>query len=330
MDFHYDFLLKCFQSKETKWLEIQQKSYWYRQQQTVLETYKRDATSLKKTIQEIQIPAEVAEDLAEKQRLETLIATLSNAKRRQAQQKLDAWLDEHEGPNWKIYETQLKKKGGLETELKQVEDQIKGFAGNTGNVDRWISILKEAAYLDADCKLTPKGILATEFNEGHSLLCTEFFGRTLHKDLTGEELVATLACFMEEKDKDDGPTLQDLAVPKTVKDALTSIGGITEECMGLEDAEGLHSPTGYWSLSLTWVEPIWRWIQGDSAAAICNVYGLFEGNFVRAVLRVANMVDEWTSVATLAQDLETLEKLQDVKQKLIREILVPDSLYLHL
>jgi superfamily II RNA helicase len=330
MDFHYDFLLKCFQAKETKWLDIQQKSYWYRQQQTVLETYKRDASALKKSIQEIQIPADAMEELAEKQRLETLVATLSNAKRRQAQQKLDAWLDDHEGPNWKIYETQMKKRGVLEMELKQVEDQIASFVGNTGNVDRWISILKKAAYLDDDCKLTPKGVLATEFNEGHSLLCTEFFGRNLHKDLTGEELVSTLACFMEEKDKDDGPTLQDLIVPKTVKSALDSIGRIAEDCMGLEDAEGLHSPTGYWGLSLTWVDPIWRWIQGDSAAAICMDYGLFEGNFVRAVLRVANMVDEWTSVATLAQDLETLEKLQDVKQKLIREILVPDSLYLHL
>jgi antiviral helicase SKI2 len=77
MDFHYDFLLKCFQAKETKWLEIQQKSYWYRQQQTVLETYKRDATSLKKAIQEFQIPADAADELAEKQRLETLVATLS-------------------------------------------------------------------------------------------------------------------------------------------------------------------------------------------------------------------------------------------------------------
>jgi superfamily II RNA helicase len=211
-----------------------------------------------------------------------------------------------------------------------VEVQINAFAGNTGNVDRWISILKEAAYLDTECKLTPKGVLATEFNEGHSLLCTEFFSRDLHKNLTGDELVATLACFMEEKEKDDGPTLNDLSVSKSVKDALHSIGGIAEEFLGLEDSTGLHSPTGYWGLSLTWVDPIWRWIQGDSAAAICSEYGLFEGNFVRAVLRVANMVDEWTSVATLAQDLETLEKLQDVKQRLIREILVPDSLYLHL
>ena len=51
---------------------------------------------------------------------------------------------------------------------------------------------------------------------------------------------------------------------------------------------------------------------------------------MRAVLRVANMVDEWTAVATLAEDLETLEKLHDVKPRLIRDILVPDSLYLHL
>jgi superfamily II RNA helicase len=330
MDFHYDFLLKCFQAKETKWLEIQQNSYWYRQQQTVLETYRREASSLKAKLQEIQIPPNAVDELAEKQRLEGMIASLSNAKRRQAQQKLDAWIDDHEGSNWKLYEIQLKKRVALQTELDQVETQIVALAGNTGNVDCWISILKKAAYLDEDCKLTPKGILATEFNEGHSLLCTEFFSRTLHKDLSGEELVATLACFMEEKEKDDAPTLNELSVSKSVKNALDSIGSIAEEFASLEDSAGLYSPTGYWGLSLTWVEPIWRWIQGESAAAICSEYGLFEGNFVRAVLRVANMVDEWTAVATLAQDLETLEKLQDVKQRLIREILVPDSLYLHL
>jgi superfamily II RNA helicase len=178
--------------------------------------------------------------------------------------------------------------------------------------------------------LTPKGVLATEFNEGHSLLCTEFFSRELHKPLSGDELVAVLACFMEEKQKDDGPSLDDLSVPKPVRDALCEIDGLAQEFQGLEDRARLFSPTGFWSLSLTWIDPIWRWLHGESAGAICQEYGLFEGNFVRAVLRVANMVDEWTAVATLAEDLETLEKLQDVKPRLIRDILVPDSLYLHL
>jgi superfamily II RNA helicase len=330
MDFHYDFLLKCFQAKETKWMEIQQRSYWYRQQQTVLETYRRDAATVKKSIADIQLPADAISDLEEKQRLEIQIAALSNAKRRQVQQKLDVWLDDHRGPNWKIYEENLKKRQKLEEEAVAISQSCAQLETNTGNVEGWISILKEAAYLKEDLVLTPKGVLATEFNEGHSLLCTEFFSRELHKSLSGDELVAVLACFMEEKQKDDGPSLDDLSVPKAVKDGVNEIGILAQEFQYLEDKARLFSPTGFWSLSLTWIDPIWRWLHGESAGAICQEYGLFEGNFVRAVLRVANMVDEWTAVATLADDIETLEKLHDVKPRLIRDILVPDSLYLHL
>ena len=48
------------------------------------------------------------------------------------------------------------------------------------------------------------------------------------------------------------------------------------------------------------------------------------------MLRVANMVDEWIAIATLSEDLETLEKLSQIKPSLVREVIVPDSLYLHI
>jgi hypothetical protein len=51
---------------------------------------------------------------------------------------------------------------------------------------------------------------------------------------------------------------------------------------------------------------------------------------VRAVLRIANLCDELTAGATLLEDLELLEKLATVKPKLLRDLVVPDSLYLHL
>jgi hypothetical protein len=51
---------------------------------------------------------------------------------------------------------------------------------------------------------------------------------------------------------------------------------------------------------------------------------------VRAVLRVANIVEEWMAMATLTQDLETLEKLAGIRPELVRDIIQPDSLYLHL
>ena len=63
---------------------------------------------------------------------------------------------------------------------------------------------------------------------------------------------------------------------------------------------------------------------------ICTTYGLFEGNFVRVILRLASLVEEWTSVATLLEDVKLLEKLEGVRALLVKDAVVPDSLYLHL
>jgi hypothetical protein len=47
-------------------------------------------------------------------------------------------------------------------------------------------------------------------------------------------------------------------------------------------------------------------------------------------MRLANLVDEWTAVATLLQDIDLLEKLRDVRGRLVKDVIVPDSLYLHI
>ena len=330
MDFHYDFILKTFQTKDTRWKEIQDKSYWFRQKQSVLDSSEKQIKALKIDLESTRLDEKVKDDLLEKKELEELVRTMTNAKRRDAQRKLDRWLEEHRGSTWQKAEETLQKQNRLEKEILDMETSMEEIEGNTGNVDGWISILKEAGFMSETQELTQKGILATEFNEGHSLLCTEFFARDLHKSLTGEELVTVLACFMEEKDKEDAPTLSELSISKPVYEALCSIGNIVGEFESLEDRSRLFSPSGYWSLSTLWIEPLWRWLHGESASGICSDYGLFEGNFVRAVLRVANMVDECVAVATLSEDLETLEKLAGIKPLLIRDILVPDSLYLHI
>jgi superfamily II RNA helicase len=330
MDFHYDFLLKTFQAKETRWLDIQQKSYWFRQKQHAIESTKRELASLRLDLQQTELQASVAEELEEKQRLEEQVRTLSNAKKKDAQRKLDRWLEDHRGTTWQKAEEVLKKRRTLSAEIQRCEDCILDLERNSGNVDGWISILQDAGFLTTEHTLTEKGTVASEFNEGHSLLCAEFFSRGYHKDMSAEELVATLACFMESSEKNGDPSLDELNVPKPIYSALCRIGDLTEEFQTLEDRKNLHSPSTYWSLSTTWIEPIWRWLHDELPAAICNEYGLFEGNFVRAVLRVANMVDECVAVCTFVGDIETLEKLNGIRGKLIRDILVPDSLYLHL
>jgi antiviral helicase SKI2 len=311
-------------------MEIQSMSYWKRQNDIILESLKRELTELKNKYSSITISKDVEEELDEKARLEELIRTTGNAKRKDAMRKLDRWTEDHMGATWKIAEENLKKRNELSTEIKNLESNILEMSENTGNVSGWMEILKELGFLKEDNTLTEKGVLATEFNEGHSLVCSEFFTRNLHKNLSGSEIISVLACFMEEKETESSPTLEELQVSKEVYQSLCKIQGILDTMMNCEDKHKLYSPNEFWSLTTTWIEPIQRWLDGENMGALCGEYGIFEGNFVRAVLRVANMVDEWIAIATLSQDLETLEKLSQIKPSLIRDIIVPDSLYLHI
>jgi len=92
----------------------------------------------------------------------------------------------------------------------------------------------------------------------------------------------------------------------------------------------LSCTQGLLDLHTSWIEPLQRWMEGDSAAQICAEAGLYEGNFIRSVLKVANMVEEWTSLATFTKSIELLTMLEGLKEKLVRDIVKPESLYLNL
>ncbi len=196
-------------------------------------------------------------------------------------------------------------------------------------METWISILKAAGFMD-EAGLTPKGILATECNESNGMVLAEFLMSGAHKTLTGEELVTVLACFIEDSDNESAPTLGQLQVSEPTRQAFHQLDDIVKRFQRLEDQHQTASPNEYWALSTNWIEPIQRWIRGDSAGQICSDFGLFEGNFVRTVLRVNNMLDECTALCTLLSEVDTLEVIGHVTPTLVRDLVAPDSLYLRL
>jgi len=333
MDFHYDFLLKTFQAKEIQWLAIQEKSYWYRQQQTFLKSEQSTYIKLKQTLDSIILDHSMLEALEERGILESKVATLTNAKRRDAQRQLDRWKEEHTGHQWIRAEESWKRQKELTQELEVVRQSIQSIGANTHGVTVWIRILRDSEFLEKSEEstiLTTKGILATEFNEGHPLLCAEFFTLGYHKPLSGIDLLVVLASMIEEKATDATPSVAELRISDEARTALQQLDTIVQTFQTCEDVYKQYSRESYWTLCTTWIEPVQRWVDGDSASTICTDYGLFEGNFVRAVLRISNMVDEWIAVGTYTGDVDLLDKLSIVRNKLVKDFLVPDSLYLHL
>jgi superfamily II RNA helicase len=77
-----------------------------------------------------------------------------------------------------------------------------------------------------------------------------------------------------------------------------------------------------------WCDPIYEWMEDGDFGELCVRYGMDAGTFMKAILKTANILEEWTVLATMCEDLAMLETLRGLKEQLVRGIVVPDSLYL--
>ena len=331
MDFGYDFLLKTLNTGDLTWLGLLEKSYWFRQLEQVQKTIKTDIKKLSAEIDTIILTDDEIKAIDEKKVLEQTISSTQNAKKRDAQRALERWKDVHIGQRWFAAEANYKKKYILIGELNTSENNLRDLEkAHLISIDIKLDYLVLIDFLDQDKKtLTPRGVAATEFNEGQPILCTELAFRHTIGDLDTDDFVTCLACFVTDSDKDEQPSLASLDLSAKVKNALEKIGALAFE-LGQKEYNLTKKDTRFWDLSTTWLEPVSAWLSGCEVSKICVDYGIFEGNFVRTIMRLANLVDEWTSVATFIEDIELLEKLRDVRGRLVKDVIIPDSLYLHI
>jgi superfamily II RNA helicase len=145
-------------------------------------------------------------------------------------------------------------------------------------------------------------------------------------DLTGQEIVAVLAAFLAEKKRPD-------ELPATVTCATgvaRAYNTLMVEQQRLMDLECDSLNADYWYVGADYCDLIYHWIDGAPAKELCEDYACYEANLTKAVLKASNLLEELTAVATLRADVQLLERLVHVGTALIRDIAVPDSLYLRL
>jgi superfamily II RNA helicase len=123
-------------------------------------------------------------------------------------------------------------------------------------------------------------------------------------------------------------SLSSIGLSKEVEDALYYTDDTARELMTIEDQCHITSPDGYWTLHAGWIDAMRNWYLGEDAATICSEYGLYEGNFIRTVLKLGSLVEEWISMATYCEHTEVLQRLEGLKDEIIKGIAKPQSLYL--
>ena len=352
MRFGYDFLLKVV-NQGASWRELMERSYWYRCHAAALAEAELERDRIWAESVGGRPAAELMPDLEALDTWTQAGRGASNAEKKALQRKIEDWRNKHLGPRWAAaQETYAAYKKTLWRHERAVE-KCAVLAGYAKPVEATWDFLVEQGYISTDGTLTRKGQAASECNESHSLLMTALFYSGKLEGLSVEEIIGVCAAFVEGGKAEGAPRLMDVSSHPVLRDAFEVLESVRLEFMQSERQHGLVVDEDYWKIHTTMIEPLMEWVAvaisnsavaigdpavaiGDSAveqvhiSSLCADYGIFEGNFVRSVLKTANVLDELVAVATLESATALLEKLEGARARLVRDLVVPDSLYLHL
>jgi superfamily II RNA helicase len=332
MNFHYDFVLR---TKDTR--ALIEMSYWWTLLLKEVQRSKSEVSDAIATLQQKRslLTAEDMEECQKKEELELRVASLHNAKKKAAQRELVSWQAEHKESKWNPIFDRYKmvcEASRTVTSLQGVVEQLEQEQ-EVPQVRLRQRVLSEYEYVDSAFQLTPKGLLASEVNEGHPFLTTELFlrleGKAAAWSLT--ELLTILAIFLGDSPSEDAPPISELSVKGSVRAELARIADDARLGYEREKAHGLPDDLAFWTLTSEWVEPVAAWVGGETMLpAVAAEFGLFEGNLQRALMKLMGLVEEFRAMATLRADIGWLGLLEGAQMVVLRDVVVAESLYLRI
>jgi superfamily II RNA helicase len=325
------------------WNTLIDTSYWTAQQATARSAAEAEITALQAQQKDLPLTDKERTDLHQHKELADVAKSATNAAKRKAQLALDQWKDKHMGPKWAAAKTFYDQDQRLEQKITQLQNTINAMA--TQVETRITPLIKaltahgalepllETAETAETPKLTEFGMAATEVNEANPLLLAKLYLSGALNKANMAEIVGVLGAFIvdrEAEEKTQHPRSLPTPITQTMKDVLMLIDGWGQKGAETDKAAGIESPQGYWSLTTLWVQVGMEWVEGAEAAQLASKYELYEGNLMKGLLKLANIVNEWISIATLRSDVDMLETMKTAQTALIRDIVQPESLYLRL
>ena len=76
------------------------------------------------------------------------------------------------------------------------------------------------------------------------------------------------------------------------------------------------------------LNPILDWYDGKNSREIVQIYEIHEGDLIKCINKVIHLLDEVINVFLLTNKIEYIEIITEIKNKLNRDIIKMESLYL--
>jgi len=197
----------------------------------------------------------------------------------------------------------------LKKEYKKVEMYYKGTNDYIDSrINSQINILVKGEYITKELELTQKGQIAIKINEVNPLVLADilisgylddlFLSKKLHKIVA----LFTLVC--------DGKNDDYIEVLEEYHDVIKFLNQFDI----LINRELLN--------------PILDWYDGKNSREIVIIYEIHEGDLIKCINKIIHLLDEVINVFLLLNKIEYIEIIKEIKNKLNRDIIKMESLYL--
>lgn len=212
-----------------------------------------------------------------------------------------------------------------EDELNQMNEQYRIQLEIILNYLVKINILTEKKY-----NLTPLGRIIAEVNECNCLVLGTILNNNYINGLEFEEIVALFSIFIS--DGREELYIDDLDISDTLKNILSDINKSIDNFMSFETTINNKIPFKFssdWNVNYEMVNVVKIWAEGKCKwSEVSNLYKTYEGNFCKNILKLTNVLKNIEVIAKLTNNIDLLNKMEGYQEKLIRDIVSVESLYL--
>lgn len=215
----------------------------------------------------------------------------------------------------------------IESKIKELKDKILEAQAviQLDDLRHRKRVLRRLGFTTQNDIIELKGRVACEISTGDELLLTELIFNSNFNDLSVEQCVSLLSCFVFQERAKEVPRLKpELAEPlKNMQDMASKIAKVYKECK-IEIVEKEYTE----SFRPELMEVTFAWCKGASFTQICKMTDVYEGSLIRMFKRLEELIRQLVVAAKTIGNGELEAKMEKGLELVHRDIVSAGSLYL--
>lgn len=227
-----------------------------------------------------------------------------------------------------IYELMEKQKR-LEDEVNHVSNYIPDGVNSVAKLlqnENYFEIREESSIL-----LTFKGKIATHLNELHCLVFADLIEKNVITNMSATDMILLFSCFtnvnVPEDKRDINHSVQHLS------SILSNIKSQFEKYLEIECYNNFQTGMDY-NMHYDLMHYLEEWVEAQSEQECKMILqraeeekDIFLGDFVKALLKINNIVFEMESIAQMIENIPFLHELNKIRSLTLKYVVTNQSLY---